>query len=130
MPFIELRKVISSWKNNADSIVEVVRYNSLKQQFKKLGIYPLFEYHRESGKYEYLDDMLSFEYFDSLINQAYSTYPSLNSLKEFKICTNVIFIHPSSFVMIAKKQEISKHLYSMKMFWANKIFNIGLFKSS
>ena len=51
----------------------------------------------------------------------------LKSLKEFKICTNVIFIHPSSFVMIAKKQEISKHLYSMKMFWANKIFNIGLF---
>ena len=45
----------------------------------------MFEYHRESGKYEYLDDMLSFEYFDSLINQAYSTYPSLNSLKEFKI---------------------------------------------
>ena len=115
MPFIELRKVISSWKNNADSIVEVVRYNSLKQQFKKLGVYPLFEYHRESGKYEYLDDMLSFEYFDSLINQAYSTYPSLNSLKEFKIERIIsMFKDMDSRLMVENIKEIlNRHYESM-----------------
>lgn len=85
LPFNELKKVISSWKNNIDSIMDVVRYNSLIKSFTSLGIEPLLELVPSwKMKNEYLADIISFEYFDSLINYAYQKYPILNSFKKYK----------------------------------------------
>lgn len=83
--FLEVKKVINNWKNNIDSIIEVVRYNSLVYQFETLKIDGLLDYYYQTGKYEHLDDILAFEYYDSLINYAYDSYPTLGSFKEFKI---------------------------------------------
>jgi len=83
--FNDLRKTILSWKFNLDSIVDVVRYNSLVEDFKKLKLDPLFNYYLNSGKQEYLIDILSFEYYDSLINYAYAHNQDLAQFKEYKM---------------------------------------------
>lgn len=85
LPFNELRKVISAWKNNVDSIIEVVRYNNLIEKINKLGLKGLQDYYLETGKYKNLSIILKYEYYDSLINRAYDENPALSNFREYKI---------------------------------------------
>ena len=83
--FVELKRIIHSWIINIDSVIDVVRYNSLVHEFKNEGMEELLNYYYDTNKVEYLDLILSFEYYDALINYAYSLNSTLSSFKEFKI---------------------------------------------
>ena len=84
LPFADLRKIILGWKNNVDSIVQIVEYNSLRDKIIELGMKNLLEYSKDGNKNKNLDIILSYEYFDSLINLAYKENPSLSSFREYK----------------------------------------------
>ena len=83
--FVELKRIIHSWIINIDSVIDVVRYNSLVHEFKNEGMEELLNYYYDTNKVENLDLILSFEYYDALINYAYSLNSTLSSFKEFKI---------------------------------------------
>lgn len=87
--FVDLKKVVSQWRTNIDSVVEVVRYNALKERMMELGMGELFHYYKEAGKPEYLADILSLEYFQKLIKETYSIYPSLAGVKAYRMLRNI-----------------------------------------
>ena len=110
--FSELKKIIATWVKNIDQVVEVVRYNALTESFYKSGLKGLLEYYYLTNKYEHLDDILLFEYYDALINYAYVKYPQLSKFKEYKIERIIdIFKELDSKLMVENIRDILKIHY-------------------
>lgn len=115
MDFVDLKKIVSQWKNNIDSVIEVVRYNSLKQGMKDLGMEELFRYFKETGKADYLADILSLEYFQKLIKETYATYPSLAGVKAYRMGRDIDLFKDLDVKMMIEniKTILKKHFDNM-----------------
>ena len=112
--FVELKRIIHSWIINIDSVIDVVRYNSLVHEFKNEGIEELLNYYYDTNKVEYLDLILSFEYYDALINYAYSLNSTLSSFKEFKIERLIsLFKELDAKMMVENIKKVLKVHYSL-----------------
>ena len=112
--FVELKRIIHSWIINIDSVIDVVRYNSLVHEFKNEGMEELLNYYYDTNKVEYLDLILSFEYYDALINYAYSLNSTLSSFKEFKIERLIsLFKELDAKMMVENIKKVLKVHYSL-----------------
>ena len=112
--FVELKRIIHSWIINIDSVIDVVRYNSLIHEFKNEGMEELLNYYYDTNKVEYLDLILSFEYYDALINYAYSLNSTLSSFKEFKIERLIsLFKELDAKMMVENIKKVLKVHYSL-----------------
>ena len=112
--FVELKRIIHSWIINIDSVIDVVRYNSLVHEFKNEGMEDLLNYYYDTNKVEYLDLILSFEYYDALINYAYSLNSTLSSFKEFKIERLIsLFKELDAKMMVENIKKVLKVHYSL-----------------
>lgn len=115
LTFNELKKVISGWKNNIDSVMDVVNYNSLMKKFIDYDLSPLMDLIPSwKLKNDYLEEILSFEYFDSLINYAYNKYPILNEFKKYKADRQV-----DLFKELDLKVMVENIKYILKKHWDN-----------
>lgn len=112
--FVELKRIIHSWIINIDSVIDVVRFNSLVHEFKNEGMEELLNYYYDTNKVEYLDLILSFEYYDALINYAYSLNSTLSSFKEFKIERLIsLFKELDAKMMVENIKKVLKVHYSL-----------------
>lgn len=110
--FTELRKVVTQWRTNIDSILELTRYNALNEEFKNLGMKDLLDYANNNNKFEYLPEILAVHYFDMLIEKEYKAYPDLNNVKKFRMDRNVdLFKELDNKMMVENIKHILKIHY-------------------
>lgn len=128
MPLQDIKKMVNSWINNIDRIVEIVRYNSLLDKFKRYDIFEIINISKEfKYDFEYLSYILSFEYYDSLVNRAYDTYPELVDFKKFKAERKIdLFKQYDISIMIENIKEILYRHYNQmpKLDSDSKMMNI------
>lgn len=112
LTFSELKRTVSIWKNNIDSILEITRYNDLQEKFKNLGMEDLLDYASSISKVEYLGDVLSLEYYQTVIKRVYKEHPELDSIKKFRMDRNVdLFKELDSKMKIENIKTILKYHY-------------------
>ena len=84
MSFNELRKTVLLWKSKCDSVIDIVRYNEITDRFVEFGLASLLEYSYSASRTDNLDDIISNEYYESLVNSAYAEFEYLGQFKEYR----------------------------------------------
>ncbi len=116
MNFLELRKLVTEWKEKENHISYILDYNAIIERIKDLEINSILNIHLSPKKMKFLGDFFTMSYYEELIEHAYKQYPLLNEIKRTrieKLYDNLLEFDQKSMIENAK-QIVKTHYEEMQ----------------